>query len=152
MSWPISPPHRTVSGIASAASTARSSATRAGSSHGSVTKSGRTCGVATTVPVPWATAARASSRLSSVVSGPSSTPGQQMEVQLDPHAGHFAPFSREIRCFPVIDELAAASQRTRVPSASARGAPERRLAPEGRLERPLVLRRVAQPGATSSAG
>ncbi len=77
MSWPISPPQRTVSGTASAASTARSSDTRPGSSQGSVTKSERTCGVATTVPVPWATAARASSRLSSIVSGPSSTPGSR---------------------------------------------------------------------------
>ncbi len=61
----------------SAAMRARSSATMPGSSSGSNVPSGRTWGVATTIDVPSATAARASSRLSAIVAGPSSTPGSR---------------------------------------------------------------------------
>ena len=74
MSWPSSPPVRRSTAMPWAEAAALSSRTRSGRSETSVTKSPRTCGVATTVPVPSSAASRSSSTLSSSVSGPSSSP------------------------------------------------------------------------------
>ena len=81
MSCPSSPPARSSIAMPSAAAASPSSRTRSGRSDTSVTKSVRTCGVATTVAVPSRGKAQQLHTLGERP-GPSSSPWKGVEVEL----------------------------------------------------------------------